>query len=136
MQIQLINCEKITDFLPLIFFSFFPSLSGLSPFLGDNDTETMNNILHSKWEFDAEAFEHVSEEAKDFISSLLVPAKWYSSIIIPLTENLRIYRKSSFLSHIIRYPLFYYFSSFLVSSGFKSLTFLFHLSVIILCKFP
>ncbi|KAG1964207.1 myosin light chain kinase 3 isoform X1 [Pimephales promelas] len=50
-------------------------LSGLSPFLGDNDTETMNNILHSKWEFDAEAFEHVSEEAKDFISSLLVPAK-------------------------------------------------------------
>uniref|UniRef100_A0A8C1GEF8 Myosin light chain kinase 3 n=1 Tax=Cyprinus carpio TaxID=7962 RepID=A0A8C1GEF8_CYPCA len=50
-------------------------LSGLSPFMGDNDTETMNNILHAKWEFDAEAFENVSEEAKDFISSLLVPTK-------------------------------------------------------------
>uniref|UniRef100_A0A8C1Q8W0 Myosin light chain kinase 3 n=1 Tax=Cyprinus carpio TaxID=7962 RepID=A0A8C1Q8W0_CYPCA len=50
-------------------------LSGLSPFMGDNDTETMNNILHANWDFDAEAFENVSEEAKDFISSLLVPAK-------------------------------------------------------------
>ncbi|XP_067258194.1 myosin light chain kinase 3 isoform X1 [Chanodichthys erythropterus] len=50
-------------------------LSGLSPFMGDNDAETMNNILHAKWDFDAEAFENVSEEAKDFISSLLVPAK-------------------------------------------------------------
>ncbi|XP_077085246.1 myosin light chain kinase 3 isoform X1 [Siphateles boraxobius] len=50
-------------------------LSGLSPFMGDNDTETMNNILHATWEFEAEAFENVSEEAKDFISSLLVPAK-------------------------------------------------------------
>ncbi len=48
--------------------------------MGDNDTETMNNILHANWEFDAEAFENVSEEAKDFISTLLVPAKWYSSI--------------------------------------------------------
>ncbi|XP_051572522.1 myosin light chain kinase 3-like isoform X1 [Myxocyprinus asiaticus] len=50
-------------------------LSGLSPFLGDNDTETMNNILHAQWYFDTEAFENVSEEAKDFISRLLVPAK-------------------------------------------------------------
>ncbi|KAG7473606.1 hypothetical protein MATL_G00097650 [Megalops atlanticus] len=50
-------------------------LSGLSPFLGDNDTETMNNILHCNWDFDAEAFESVSEEAKDFISRLLIPEK-------------------------------------------------------------
>ncbi|KAJ8271406.1 hypothetical protein COCON_G00102650 [Conger conger] len=50
-------------------------LSGLSPFLGDNDTETMNNILHSNWDFDAEAFENVSEEAKDFVSRLLIPEK-------------------------------------------------------------
>ncbi|XP_043937829.1 myosin light chain kinase 3 [Protopterus annectens] len=47
-------------------------LSGLSPFLGDSDTETLNNILHAKWEFDKEAFEHVSEEAKDFVLNLLV----------------------------------------------------------------
>ncbi|XP_062405304.1 myosin light chain kinase 3 isoform X2 [Sardina pilchardus] len=50
-------------------------LSGLSPFMGDNDTETMNNILHANWDFDAEAFENVSEEAKDFVSKLLIPAK-------------------------------------------------------------
>ncbi|XP_062327272.1 myosin light chain kinase 3 isoform X1 [Osmerus eperlanus] len=50
-------------------------LSGLSPFLGDNDTETMNNILHANWDFDSEAFENVSEEAKDFISRLLIPSK-------------------------------------------------------------
>ncbi|XP_017579758.1 myosin light chain kinase 3 isoform X2 [Pygocentrus nattereri] len=50
-------------------------LSGLSPFLGESDAETMNNILHGNWDFDAEAFENVSEEAKDFISRLLVPAK-------------------------------------------------------------
>lgn len=50
-------------------------LSGLSPFMGDNDTETMNNILHGNWDFDSEAFENVSEEAKDFVSKLLIPAK-------------------------------------------------------------
>ncbi|XP_066569792.1 myosin light chain kinase 3 isoform X2 [Amia ocellicauda] len=50
-------------------------LSGLSPFLGDNDTETMNNILHSNWEFDVDAFENVSAEAKDFISRLLIPER-------------------------------------------------------------
>lgn len=55
------------------------SLSGLSPFMGDNDTETMNNILHGNWDFDSEAFENVSEEAKDFVSKLLIPAKWYNT---------------------------------------------------------
>ncbi|KAL1007107.1 hypothetical protein UPYG_G00082080 [Umbra pygmaea] len=50
-------------------------LSGLSPFLGDNDAETMNNILHATWDFDSESFEHVSEEAKDFIARLLIPTK-------------------------------------------------------------
>uniref|UniRef100_A0A3B1JJL5 Myosin light chain kinase 3 n=1 Tax=Astyanax mexicanus TaxID=7994 RepID=A0A3B1JJL5_ASTMX len=50
-------------------------LSGLSPFLGESDTETMNNILHANWDFDADAFENVSDEAKDFISRLLLSAK-------------------------------------------------------------
>ncbi|XP_071393489.1 myosin light chain kinase 3 [Centroberyx affinis] len=50
-------------------------LSGLSPFLGDNDAETMNNILHANWDFDSDAFENVSNEAKDFISRLLIPTK-------------------------------------------------------------
>ncbi|MEE6515543.1 hypothetical protein FKM82_024386 [Ascaphus truei] len=50
-------------------------VSGLSPFLGDNDTETLNNVLNGDKDFDEETFETVSEEAKDFISSLLVRDK-------------------------------------------------------------
>ncbi|XP_048403155.1 myosin light chain kinase 3 isoform X1 [Stegostoma tigrinum] len=50
-------------------------VSGLSPFLGDHDTETMNNIIIANWDFDAEGFESVSEEAKDFVSNLLVKEK-------------------------------------------------------------
>ena len=48
------------------------SLSGLSPFLGDDDTETLNNVLSSNWYFDEETFEAVSDEAKDFVSNLIV----------------------------------------------------------------
>lgn len=47
-------------------------LSGLSPFLGDNDTETLNNVLSANWYFDEETFEAVSEEAKDFVSNLIM----------------------------------------------------------------
>ncbi|XP_041125099.1 myosin light chain kinase 3-like isoform X2 [Polyodon spathula] len=50
-------------------------LSGMSPFLGDNDTDTMNNILQGSCEFDSDSFENVSAEAKDFISRLLVSEK-------------------------------------------------------------
>ncbi|KAK1161952.1 myosin light chain kinase 3-like isoform X1 [Acipenser oxyrinchus oxyrinchus] len=50
-------------------------LSGMSPFLGDNDTDTMNNILHGNCEFDSGSFENVSAEAKDFMSRLLVSEK-------------------------------------------------------------
>ncbi|XP_064016379.1 myosin light chain kinase 3 isoform X2 [Pogoniulus pusillus] len=50
-------------------------LSGLSPFLGETDAETMNYVVNCTWDFDAEAFEQLSEEAKDFISRLLVKEK-------------------------------------------------------------
>ncbi|NXA35005.1 MYLK3 kinase, partial [Eudromia elegans] len=50
-------------------------LSGLSPFLGETDAETMNYVVNCSWDFDAEAFEQLSEEAKDFISRLLVKEK-------------------------------------------------------------
>ncbi|NXJ88764.1 MYLK3 kinase, partial [Corythaixoides concolor] len=50
-------------------------LSGLSPFLGETDAETMNYVVNCSWDFDAEAFEELSEEAKDFISRLLVKEK-------------------------------------------------------------
>ncbi|XP_067110032.1 myosin light chain kinase 2, skeletal/cardiac muscle isoform X2 [Osmerus mordax] len=47
-------------------------LSGLCPFLGDDDNETLNNILACQWNFDEEEFLHISDQAKDFISKLLV----------------------------------------------------------------
>ncbi|XP_070603260.1 myosin light chain kinase family member 4 [Erythrolamprus reginae] len=50
-------------------------ISGLSPFLGDDDNETLNNILACRWDFEVEEFTNVSEEAKDFISKLLIKEK-------------------------------------------------------------
>ncbi|KAG9474861.1 hypothetical protein GDO78_003363 [Eleutherodactylus coqui] len=50
-------------------------LSGLSPFLGESDAETMNYIVNCNWDFDSETFDQVSEDAKDFISRLLVKEK-------------------------------------------------------------
>ncbi|KAG8437345.1 hypothetical protein GDO86_008154 [Hymenochirus boettgeri] len=50
-------------------------LSVLSPFLGESDAETMNYIVNCNWEFDSETFEQVSDEAKDFISNLLIREK-------------------------------------------------------------
>uniref|UniRef100_A0A8D1MJM4 Protein kinase domain-containing protein n=1 Tax=Sus scrofa TaxID=9823 RepID=A0A8D1MJM4_PIG len=50
-------------------------LSGLSPFLGETDAETMNFIVNCNWDFDADTFEGLSEEAKDFVSRLLIKEK-------------------------------------------------------------
>ncbi|KAL2097258.1 hypothetical protein ACEWY4_006465 [Coilia grayii] len=47
-------------------------LSGLSPFLGDDDSQTLNNILQCQWSFEEDEFIGISEEAKDFISKLLL----------------------------------------------------------------
>ncbi|XP_026808599.1 uncharacterized protein LOC113550868 isoform X2 [Rhopalosiphum maidis] len=50
-------------------------LSGLSPFMGDNDSETFTNITKAEFDFDDEAFDAVSQDAKDFISALLIKRK-------------------------------------------------------------
>lgn len=47
-------------------------LSGMSPFMGDNDMETMANVTRATYDFDDEAFEPISDLAKDFIAKLLV----------------------------------------------------------------
>ena len=46
-------------------------LSGCSPFLGDDKQETFERILDIDYEFDDEIFAHVSDDAKDFIASIL-----------------------------------------------------------------
>lgn len=46
-------------------------LSGCSPFLGDNKTETFQNITSVDYDFDEDYFGHVTNYAKDFISRFL-----------------------------------------------------------------
>ena len=50
-------------------------LSGLSPFAGENDIDTLKNVKACDWDFDEEAFASVSEEGKDFIRRLLTKSK-------------------------------------------------------------
>ncbi|KAK7869432.1 hypothetical protein R5R35_008161 [Gryllus longicercus] len=47
-------------------------LSGHSPFLGPNDRETLTRVKQGTWEFHAQRFQGISDEARDFIRSLLV----------------------------------------------------------------
>ena len=56
-------------------FVFHDSLSGLSPFAGENDIETLKNVRACDWDFDTETFSNVSKEGKDFIRKLLVKNK-------------------------------------------------------------
>uniref|UniRef100_A0A8B9J2S8 Myosin light chain kinase, smooth muscle n=1 Tax=Amazona collaria TaxID=241587 RepID=A0A8B9J2S8_9PSIT len=76
------RCHVQSKFAPLITFKFIlfvlclsvysvPRVSGLSPFMGDNDNETLANVTSATWDFDDEAFDEISDDAKDFISNLL-----------------------------------------------------------------
>ncbi|XP_008277350.1 myosin light chain kinase, smooth muscle-like isoform X2 [Stegastes partitus] len=49
----------------------FILLSGESPFQGNSDAETFALVTAARYEFDEESFEDISDQAKDFISSLL-----------------------------------------------------------------
>ena len=48
-------------------------MSGLSPFMGENEQETLSNVSMGEVDFDDEVFDEVSEDAKDFIEFLLQP---------------------------------------------------------------
>ncbi|XP_066240202.1 myosin light chain kinase 2, skeletal/cardiac muscle [Saccopteryx leptura] len=71
---EVVNYDQISDKTDMWSMGVitYMLLSGLSPFLGDDDTETLNNVLSGNWYFDEETFEAVSDEAKDFVSNLLV----------------------------------------------------------------
>lgn len=64
---------SLTSHLTLVPLSY--RLSGLSPFLGDNDAETLSNILACRWDLEDEEFQDISEEAREFISKLLIKEK-------------------------------------------------------------
>uniref|UniRef100_A0A3P8WKQ8 Myosin, light chain kinase 5 n=1 Tax=Cynoglossus semilaevis TaxID=244447 RepID=A0A3P8WKQ8_CYNSE len=46
-------------------------LSGESPFQGSSDAETLALVTAAQWEFDEESFDEITDDAKNFISSLL-----------------------------------------------------------------
>eukprot|EP00270_Netrium_digitus_P009292 TRINITY_DN2828_c0_g1_i1.p1 TRINITY_DN2828_c0_g1~~TRINITY_DN2828_c0_g1_i1.p1 ORF type:complete len:387 (-),score=5.19 TRINITY_DN2828_c0_g1_i1:250-1410(-) len=50
----------------------FSALSGLMPFYGHDDTETFHQILQSKFTMGSGRWLEISDEAKDFLSRLLV----------------------------------------------------------------
>ncbi|XP_056365896.1 death-associated protein kinase 2-like isoform X2 [Oenanthe melanoleuca] len=47
-------------------------LSGLSPFQGETDAETLSNVVAGAYEFEERCFSQTSEMAKDFIRQLLL----------------------------------------------------------------
>jgi len=46
-------------------------LSGISPFRGANDRETLKKVREGKWDFD-DRWKSISNEAQDFIRNLLL----------------------------------------------------------------
>ena len=50
----------------------FSRLCGESPFLGDDNQETYQNICQVNYDFDEEYFEEISDDAKSFVSELLI----------------------------------------------------------------
>ncbi|XP_029168752.1 calcium/calmodulin-dependent protein kinase type IV-like isoform X2 [Nylanderia fulva] len=70
-------------------------LSGLSPFMGDTDIETMANVTIAKYDFDHEAFAEISEDAKDFIRCLLVKDKEKRMTAAQCREHRWLARKTS-----------------------------------------
>ena len=68
-------CDTFIFFVLLIMPFPLSRLSGLSPFAGDNDAETFANITHAEFDFDDDAFVAISDDAKDFITSLLISRK-------------------------------------------------------------
>ena len=53
-------------------------LSGLSPFLGDNDGETCANVTRGEYFYPDDDFPPVSEDAKRFIDDCLLSAPKYA----------------------------------------------------------
>ncbi|VDN97428.1 unnamed protein product [Rodentolepis nana] len=49
-------------------------LSGISPFAGNDNKETLQNVSRASYDFNDESFRGVSDNAKDFISKLLIKA--------------------------------------------------------------
>lgn len=70
---EVINYEPVTPATDMwsIGVICYILLSGESPFQGNSDVETFALVTAAQWEFDEESFEEITDEAQNFISSLL-----------------------------------------------------------------
>lgn len=55
----------------------FGRLTGISPFLGETDEETLANVAAGDWDFEDSTWKSVSQTAKDFITKLMCVDKKY-----------------------------------------------------------
>jgi len=47
-------------------------LAGVSPFLGDNDAETLENVVNGKYTLEIPELSTLSDQARDFLQRLIV----------------------------------------------------------------
>lgn len=56
--------------------------------MGHTDVETMANVTIAKYDFDDEAFQDISENAKDFIRKLLIKDMKYVYLFYPKENDI------------------------------------------------
>lgn len=59
--------------------------------MGDNDGETLANVVKGEYDFDYSEFEDVSDEAKDLISKLLIKDKRYHTWLLLAYRTVHIF---------------------------------------------
>ncbi|XP_054168206.1 myosin light chain kinase, smooth muscle-like [Oppia nitens] len=71
---EIINYEVVTPAADMwsVGVICYVLLSGLSPFMDETDAKTLCNVTQAHYDFEDEAFDSISDEAKQFILSLLV----------------------------------------------------------------
>lgn len=56
--------------------------------MGDNDNETLSNVTSASWDFEDDAFDEISDNAKDFITKLLKKdMKWEKHLCHPTVRT-------------------------------------------------
>jgi len=65
-------------------------LSGLSPFAGESDAETLANVTAAEFDFDDEEFNDITPAAKHFIEKLLVKQPRYVQYSTCVTVGLHL----------------------------------------------
>ncbi|XP_071646927.1 uncharacterized protein [Temnothorax longispinosus] len=76
-------------------------LTGLSPFMGDNDAETFANITRADYDLEDEAFDAISNDAKNFISGLLIKRKELRMSAIQCLEHPWMVQHATAMSRVV-----------------------------------